>query len=236
MSSNPAIDTKAKKEKRRPSFRYNHSTSSPSKPRIYRLIIFSSDEGFVTFFIGKEEKKFIVHKAFVCHYSPPLDAAFKGNHIEGQTQTYRLEDVDAPVFSLFIQWVYSQSLDVAPEKCLDNAANTSQLAALWVLADRLIIPRLQNLVIDILNEVAHSRKQTPLWDIPYIYEKTSESSVLRRWIIDRCVRRLTKAGFLEGQESFTRQSFVDVTLALCDTAIIPAFGPRNMADFHVPEE
>jgi len=132
--------------------------------------------------------------------------------------------------------VYNQSLDVVPEMGLDNTANTSHLAALWVLADRLLVPRLQNLVIKILNKVANSRDETLLRDIPYIYEKTSESSVLRRWIINQWAQNITRGGFLKWQESFPRQSFVDLTMALYNKNIIPVFWPSNMADFRVPEE
>lgn len=41
-----------------------------------------------------------------------LRAAFNSSFIEGQTQTYRLEDIDPAAFRLFVQWLYSQKIDL----------------------------------------------------------------------------------------------------------------------------
>lgn len=68
----------------------------------------------VTFLVGKagSEEPFLVHKEFVCYYSPALRAAFNSSFVEGQTQTYRLEDISTNAFRLFVQWLYSQKMDL----------------------------------------------------------------------------------------------------------------------------
>jgi hypothetical protein len=60
-----------------------------------------SPEAIVTFLIGPGDspKKFIVHKEHACHHSPILNAAFNGNFVEGQTQTYRIEDTSPGPFN-----------------------------------------------------------------------------------------------------------------------------------------
>ncbi|KAE9374856.1 hypothetical protein N431DRAFT_481996 [Stipitochalara longipes BDJ] len=73
---------------------------------------FSQPTEMVTFLVGKNEERFNVHKEFACHYSPVLKAAFNSNFIEGQTQTYRLEDMRPSAFRLLAKWFYSERIDL----------------------------------------------------------------------------------------------------------------------------
>lgn len=121
----------------------------------------SDSSSLVTFIIGKngETVNFTAHKEVICCHSPVLEAAFNSNFIEGQTQTCRLEDTTEDAFKLFMQWIYSQRLTL---KQLDDCWTTVEaeevseymnLMGLWVLADRLCIPCLQNAVITAADEI-----------------------------------------------------------------------------------
>lgn len=68
----------------------------------------------VTFLIGPGDspKQFILHKERVFFYSPVLNAAFNGNFVEVQSQTYRLEDISPGAFRLYTRWIYQQKLDL----------------------------------------------------------------------------------------------------------------------------
>ena len=71
-----------------------------------RLICHSEPGAFVTSLIGKESnpsKKFIIHKEFACYVSPVFDAAFNSNFVEGQTQTYKLDDTTPRAFQPLTQ-------------------------------------------------------------------------------------------------------------------------------------
>lgn len=58
------------------------------------------------------------------------------------------------------------------------------LFQLWVLTDKLLIPRLQNLVIcQIEANRIRNRKFTSAM-IPYVYENTSNGSPLRRFLVE----------------------------------------------------
>ena len=63
---------------------------------------------------------------FVCYYSPALRAAFNSSFVEGQTQTYRLEDISTNAFRLFVQWLYSQKIDlhVGIDSVSDNSVQS----------------------------------------------------------------------------------------------------------------
>jgi hypothetical protein len=67
----------------------------------------SKPRALVTFLIGEGDKpeKFTVHKEFACHVKA-FDSAFNSNFMEGQTQTYRIDDTSAVAFRLFVHWLY----------------------------------------------------------------------------------------------------------------------------------
>lgn len=65
----------------------------------------------VTLLVDQDTEKFVVHNELACHYTPVLKAAFESNFIEGQTQTYKLQDTTKGAVRLLVQWLYPQKLD-----------------------------------------------------------------------------------------------------------------------------
>jgi hypothetical protein len=55
----------------------------------------------------------MVHKEHACRYSPVLDKAFNSTFEEGQAQTYTMDDTTIGAFRMFVQWVYTQKLNVS---------------------------------------------------------------------------------------------------------------------------
>lgn len=92
---------------------------------------------------GCESESFFIHKNFITHYSPYFNAAFNGSFAEGQSQQLDLEDTEPHVFGTFVNWLYSQDIENAEGEVPDD----STLVNLWLLADRLLVPKLQNHVI-----------------------------------------------------------------------------------------
>lgn len=86
---------------------------------------------------GHREQEFQVHKNFICHHASYFDATFNGNFAEGADQKVNLEDVRPAGLRHMrdgdLEWV-----------------EHSKLIHLWLLADRLLVPSLQNQVMGIL--------------------------------------------------------------------------------------
>ncbi len=86
---------------------------------------------------------------------------------------------------LLIDWFYTQILETQqPEELLkDNAKDDEDLTLiqLWILADRLIIPELQNLVIDEI-------------DLDNVYNNTTAGSPFRRWLFTNVLLGSSWAG------------------------------------------
>jgi hypothetical protein len=100
----------------------------------------------VTLYVGsKSGKGSHVHKDFACHHSSVFHAAFTTNNfLEGQTQTYVLQNTTEPVVRLLVHWMYTEQLDISEsESAKPNSSEDLSLVQLWILADKLLIPRLQ---------------------------------------------------------------------------------------------
>ncbi|PMD39676.1 hypothetical protein L207DRAFT_583536 [Hyaloscypha variabilis F] len=165
-------------------------TEPARKKQKLEPVTFSDSNSLVTFIVGKEGEtgKFTAHKEVVCYHSKVLNAAFNSTSVEGQTQTYRLEDT-SEVFKLFMQWIYFQRLTLKQrddtrklEKGEYNAESLS-LVALWVLADKFCMPRLQNFTLKTIEDISekHSSICTPSFN--YVYENTAPGSLLRQYLV-----------------------------------------------------
>ena len=185
------------------------------------LTFFRDPEALVTFVIGPDEKKFLVHKEFACHYSPVLKAAFNSNFIEGQTKTYRLDDTTEGAFQLFVQGLYSQRLEI-PLLQDENMKHTNTEAAnggweslcrLWVLTDKLEMPRLQNLAIESIYKFGEETNEAPTRQLHFIYDNTSAGSPLRRYMVDLCHYELESTGFIDDPEMFPHAFLIDLAVS-----------------------
>ncbi|TVY50182.1 hypothetical protein LCER1_G009004 [Lachnellula cervina] len=161
----------------------------------------SHQSELVTFKIGKGDKikAFIVHKEVACHYSPVLKAAFNSDFVEGQTQTYVLDDIGEhgiATFTLFVEWLYTQKLDLLQElkDIVDGdkeyrtipanirriGAAEIQVAEMWIIAGKLLVPSVQNLAIEQLERISYHAKGVPSGVLKnYIFANTGQGSLLR---------------------------------------------------------
>jgi hypothetical protein len=202
---------------------------------------YRSTEELVTFHIGKDPsmETFKIHKEVVCLYSPVLKAAFNSQFIEGQTQTYFIDDTTKEVFQLLVQWFYGQKFEpfatkaeldslrelrVSPTPLINNLLSKkrrkhqSSLIGLWILADRLCIPAAQNLVV---NELELIRKEYPHWRDPspyhclkYVYEHTlpgkkMSDNKLRYLLLMQVTEHCTDFSFKVHSHQLPREMLID---------------------------
>jgi len=162
----------------------------------------------VTIYVGPERKAFRVHKEVVCLYSPVLKAAFNSNFMEGQTQTYTLEDCDDTAFRFIVQWMYRQS--ITPPATEEEAilirdkfrsARTPQdseiwrkilryprdLISAWLTADYLQSPRLQNYIVDQMEQLSWFQ-MIAVYSLDFLYENVSRGAAIREMTFEQCVR------------------------------------------------
>lgn len=131
---------------------------------------------------------FGVYRNFLTYHSPVLAGVLSG--VGQTTSTLKLRilaDIDIDVFGLFVQWMYTESLlseNLEP-------AYQHQLMAVWILAKRLQIPKLQNDSIDMLEEQRQMEGGIQDKTFAYVYSNTVRGDTLRRYLVDACCRSAT---------------------------------------------
>ncbi|KAE8446884.1 hypothetical protein EG329_011515 [Mollisiaceae sp. DMI_Dod_QoI] len=206
----------------------------------------------VTLFAGNGAEKFVVHKDFACHYSPVFQAAFSSQFVEGQTQEYRLKDTTAEAIRLLVNWFYTQKVEVrqlGPEGNFSTKEVNMKfkhheditLVELWVLADKLLLPRLQNTIVEEMQRLREQLRLAPINCYALAYEKTQEGSPLRRFLVDSSVgSSMQKPEFYECIEQFPKEMLMDMFIvgkAALPSAARKALRPeKGMAKYKVPEE
>jgi hypothetical protein len=205
-----------KKQKRLPpkfSYDYPHPFFSYNA----NVVFCSEPDVMVTFLIGPEPspKKFIVHKEIACRHSGVFDAAFNSEFIEGQTQTYRLEDTSEEVFRMLVQWMYGKQLDLISLEgkvviVKEDLTQDMHLAELWVLADRLGMPWLQNRILDHIDHIRRQTNSMPTATFHYVYDNTASGSPLRKYFVWICAMDLNPAVFTEVMDQFPKSMLASI--------------------------
>ncbi|ESZ95327.1 hypothetical protein SBOR_4261 [Sclerotinia borealis F-4128] len=161
---------------------------------------FSSPNEMVTFIIGvgEDQENFLIHKQVACQHSEIWDRAFNSSFIEGQTQTYCVEDTNVEVFRLLMQWVYQEKFDhvhsdrgqAGSSECKGEtqqecAAEDILLVQLWILADRFLIRKLQNYTMNIMLKSHRGCGAMEDNCYRYLYDNTAKDCVLRTLAVEQ---------------------------------------------------
>jgi hypothetical protein len=176
----------------------------------------------VTLYAGDNNEVFTVHKEFACHYSPVLKAAFNSNFIEGHTQTYRLQETTKRAVRLLVHWFYTQKLDTfipkpKEERPDDNAglkkSQDMALLELWILAEKLLIPTLQNVVAREIEEHRHCSHDVSTACLRYVYENTERGNLLRLLMVDICFCYLNVPSYMKHPERYPQEMLIELVTA-----------------------
>ncbi|KAL2072757.1 hypothetical protein VTL71DRAFT_12100 [Oculimacula yallundae] len=215
-SSSPASDSKRPSQDSKPKLKPNFRYAFFIQTQISLLITASDPKTFVTLIAGKgsEEVEFVVHKEFVCHHCAVLEAAFKSNFIEGRTQTYRFPEVNGPVIQKLVQWFYSQDINIQSlEEEVYQNLETRALIQLWILADKLLLRSLQNLILRKLDLMRARFGMLPTLTYRYAYENTSKGSLLRLFLVHRAAG-MSRSYIDSHPQRFPREMLVEMVVAM----------------------
>jgi len=110
------------------------------------------------FLVGSDEKRYAVHRALLCYYSPYFTAALNGSFKEADEDALKLENTEDEVFDYFLHWLYTQTL---PEPDCSNNEGTPPassggpnedhdhwMTGLFIFAEFYNVPQLRKEVID----------------------------------------------------------------------------------------
>lgn len=129
-----------------------------------------------------DNTRYLVHEEYACFYSPVLKIRFSGDVPTGEMQTFVLDGCHQNVLRLLVQWIYRQ------EVCSTSSDDYYRdLMELWILADKLGIPRLQNHVSRTTSLT--SSRQCPKLYPDSVWPKILRLPILQRWT-DLCFGNL----------------------------------------------
>ena len=179
---------------------------------------------------GAETQIFSVQQDFLCYYSPYFRVACERSSQEEQTNNLIIKEHHPAVFGTLLNWIFTQRL----EDLNGELPKAKTLIRLWVLADKLLVPELQNLVIDAINKRVELNGYVQDNMCSYIYENTVKGSQLRRLLVSHVAWRL-KSSCLTVEGGHTREMLIDLACHLKDW--IKQFGTHrpivNVKDFYV---
>ena len=178
-----------------------------------------------TVFLGSNV--FNIYNDFLEYYCPRLAATCRGSTLDHPAKPLELEDVDVHVFGLFIHWIYKQK--VTNKK--GQPAFQHRLMQLWVLAERLNMPALQNDAIDgIEARRVDMGEEIQTKTFNYIYSQTNKSAMLRKYLVDICAPQMGNFKQKVLQENFPKEMLDEIVEARDSGALDTDVG---MAKYHV---
>ncbi|KAF8851443.1 hypothetical protein BDZ45DRAFT_766719 [Acephala macrosclerotiorum] len=186
-----------------------------------------------------------IHKEVACQRSPVFRAAFCGNFSESQSQTYPLRHVNEPTAKLLMQWMYTGNLVVAqlkPDwKEVDGLKSTQEqrsedqsLVDLWVLADELQMPALQNRAMKTVYDIAEKTDLLPSQSFKRLYEKTSQDSQLRKFISHYTANCLCVEFYKS--VNLPTEMLIDMAMFLSAERKTKKFSKVKASDYYVKED
>ncbi|KAF2163329.1 hypothetical protein M409DRAFT_26366 [Zasmidium cellare ATCC 36951] len=128
---------------------------------------------------GANAKTFKLHKGILSFYSAYFDKALNGDFEEARKGAIKLPTEEVDTFSTFVLWLYRGTVEIDTSK----TETFTDLAKLWIFADRREIPLLMNVCIDTFRNEIIRVWMVPTTSLDIIYENTAPSSGLRRFAI-----------------------------------------------------
>jgi hypothetical protein len=122
----------------------------------------------------------------------------------------QLEEVEGKTFGIFANWLYTQTIEDEDAK----VPSADQLIQLWVLADRLLVPTLQNQALLVLDKQRQENHRLPSSSYNFAYENTKDNSPLRLYITECCVYRQHP---IQNPKNYPHQMLVDIINAMRKT-------------------
>lgn len=165
--------------------------------------------GVVQIDVGESQTPFDVHVELLCTCSPYFESLFH-NRFDGAIAEplVHLPDDDPQVFAQVILWMYrgDSSVEALGSKKIDF------LSRLWILAGKLEMADLQNLVMATCQEKSDQNPKACLGQdtVNYIYSHTVPKSPLRYLAVDIWVRSAATKTFGKSKGEFSRDFLEDL--------------------------
>ena len=143
--------------------------------------------------VGDSQDRFLIHRELLMHHSRFFAAALAGNFYESRTQCVTLADESADIFGIFVEWLYTQTLNQAAFLS-GSRPRFFLMLELYAFADRHSIEALCNAAVDIIASLADKTNSVPTpSDTDQLYETIRETAPIRDLILDLFIFKKTES-------------------------------------------
>lgn len=172
--------------------------------------------------------EFKVYKDFLVYSSQFFNAAFNGNFTEADTQTMKLHDTNAKSFGLLVSYIYIGELENGGIITADDLLN------LWMLADRVLMPKLQNHVLRIVESLTEFEPSKSV--LQMIYHPDRQYSILRDFLTEFFA--LNQCAALANPEDLPKEMLAEIFVIARDMLVKKGgkFTHQRLCKFLVEEE
>ncbi|ORY12421.1 hypothetical protein BCR34DRAFT_587217 [Clohesyomyces aquaticus] len=183
-------------------------------------------------------REFRIHEGLLTHFSGYFRGALKNHWIEGQAKIIQM-DVEEVVLEMFYCWLYSKKLYFSSPKGdadADIPLDFEDIVDAYIFADVQVIPQFGNATLDLLFQKVTQRWKFPWWVLDVTYEKTTEYSKLRQFLVNNAADAYNFGGMRENKHCYPRDFLVDVIERLKDQSIYPGQRADKDGDKYVQQQ
>ncbi|KAF2219589.1 hypothetical protein BDZ85DRAFT_44048 [Elsinoe ampelina] len=167
----------------------------------------------VDIFVGKDKRRWSIHRNLLVHHSGYFETAFMGAHLpksKQANQTLELLKDDPAGFELFVKWLYQGRLD-DPGTMSDEQKYEYAVAChkLYLLCERFELPDLKNMSVDQYRLCLNEAQLVPdAEEINDIYKISPKGSPFRKLMTQIAARQIMDPDTDKDAESY-RSCFQD---------------------------
>lgn len=137
----------------------------------------------VDILVGPRKQSFRVHKNRLCSRAPVFRKILNGSFKEAKEQCAELPEDDPEVFSMFLEWLYSQRIARLGKSAPDSTSSLDHIK-LYCFAEKYCLSDLMDFAVSALFAFLVDATCLPiLTTIQYVYEHTASGSPIRPFMI-----------------------------------------------------
>lgn len=165
----------------------------------------------ITVAVGESKKEFPVYKSIICAKAPFFKAACKKEWSKKETRVVELPGVYESIFTQFLHWLYSGTVNLDVIDGFQEETNISYLGGLWALGDFLGMPDFGNQLLDCAIE--EIRERPHLMPPNATVKEAPSGSTIRRLLVDHVASHADGEYILKDDHDWSREFIAKVLAA-----------------------
>lgn len=139
----------------------------------------------MTIVVGGKELQ--MHRGLLCFHSAYFKKLLDGPFKEGGSNTHTLKDVSSDTFTMFYNWAYT-GIVMDSNEVADTDLNYFDIIHIYEFADFHVVAQLKNRALELYFSKFCKDWSINILNSAMLYEKTAESSSLRRLHTDQLLQ------------------------------------------------